>query len=92
MITTVLYGKIGITVNRERGHYEISDVGKRRGAPPEAVHEFGDPGALDIDEHALSRIRDVSFEFESSGEVVDVGPETDALHNAFDYDLSPFSH
>ncbi len=57
-----------------------------------AVYEFCYANAFDIDEHALARVGDVSFQAERLRKVEDIGPETDSLHDALDYDLSPLNH
>ncbi len=79
-------------MNSELRYRKISDAGKRRSISPKTLDESGHTLALDIDKDSLARIRYISPETESAGKVIDKRPESDALDNAPDYDLSPFSH
>jgi len=87
-----LNGEIGITVNREWGYGDINDLRQGGRFAPKTPHELGKQFAFYINEHPFAAIGHISLEVEGSGEVEDKGPEADALHYAFDYDLSPANH
>jgi len=75
-----------------RRYGEIGNPGKWRGFNAKALKEIWHVRAFDIDKNAFAGIRYISLKTEGSGEVVDIGSKADALDNALDYDLSPFSH
>ena len=79
-------------MNDELRYVKISDAGKRRGFRSKTLDEIGYTLAFDFNKNAFARIGYVPFEAVSPCEVVDKGSEADALDNALDYDLSPFSH
>jgi hypothetical protein len=92
LVHTGVYGKIGITVKGKRNEGNIGNPRERWGFASKSLHELRDMIALHVDEHSLARVGHISLEVEGISKVEDVGPEADALYDAFDYDLSPLSH
>ncbi len=84
--------KIRITLQGKFGDRNFGDIGKRRGFGAKPMHKLGDIGSFHFDKHAFARIRYVAGKAQGRGKLIHRGPKANALHNAFDYELSPFNH
>jgi hypothetical protein len=84
--------KIPIALQGKPGYRYVSDIGKGRGVGAKPVHKFGESTSFYFDKNAFARIRYVAGKPQARGKLIHRGPESNTLHNTFDYDLSPFNH
>jgi hypothetical protein len=91
-ISTGKNGKMRVPFMGQRSYGEIGYPGERRRFAANALDKIGNPCSLDVNQDPFTGVRYISLEIERLREVIDSGPETNALHDAIDYDLNPLNH
>jgi hypothetical protein len=92
LIDASLNGEIRVTEKGERRYGYAGDLRERRSFFRKAPDELREGVPFGIDDHAVGGIGHIALETEVLSKGVHVGPETYALDNSFDYDLSAPSH
>jgi hypothetical protein len=92
LIDASLDGEICVTEKGERRYGNAGDLRERRGFLRKAPDELGKGISFGINDHTIGRIGHIALKTEVLSKGVHVGPETYALNNTFDYDLSAPSH
>jgi len=92
MIEALPYGEFSVTVEGEGRYRELGDLRKRRSLISQPIDKLGQTRSLYVDKYSFARIGHIPLQVQRFGKVEDVGTETDALDNAFDYDLSSRNH